>query len=212
MIQPLTYDETKAEIAVKYAIFLKKLLQKKNNAVKFITALHYHSIVDLIYVIDRCKEYWNARMDSKLENFFKLVNDLRKKDSMSLLIVSDYNTTGLTGSKSAKYEKTKWNALTHSDGVSDKGEDRLYRALSNAKWFMLLLLMVVGTIFKKYLRKELRDFQFILNLSIIGLLLFLLIWETRSRYLVNYSPIFLVNAYIGLNAIINYYKEKKIKE
>ena len=83
----------------------------------------YPSIVDLIYVIDRCKEYWNARMDSKLENFFKLVNDLRKKDSMSLLIASDYNTTGLTGSKSAKYEKTKWNALTHSDGVSDKGED-----------------------------------------------------------------------------------------
>ncbi|MBQ3306697.1 MAG: acyltransferase family protein [Bacilli bacterium] len=96
--------------------------------------------------------------------------------------------------------------------LSDKGEDRLYRALSNAKWFILLLLMVVGTVLKKYLRKELRDFQFILNLSIIGLLLFLLIWETRSRYLVNYSPIFLVNAYIGLNAIINYYKEKKIKE
>ena len=93
--------------------------------------------------------------------------------------------------------------------LSDKGEDRLYWALSNAKWFILLLLMVVGTVLKKYLRKEIRDFQFILNLSIIGLLLFLLIWETRSRYLVNYSPIFLINGYIGLNAIINYRKDKQ---
>ena len=93
--------------------------------------------------------------------------------------------------------------------LSDKGEDRLYWALSNAKWFILLLLMVVGTVLKKYLRNDIRDFQFILNLSIIGLLLFLLIWETRSRYLVNYSPIFLINGYIGLNAIINYRKDKQ---
>lgn len=92
-------------------------------SVEDINIKDYPSIFELMSVIDDCKDYWNARMDAKLENFFKLVEDLKKNDCMSLLIASDYNTTGLLGSKEGRYAKTKWNALTHSDGVSDKGED-----------------------------------------------------------------------------------------
>ena len=118
----------------------------------------YPSIVELISVIDDCKEYWKARMDSKLETFFKLVEELRNNDNMSLLIASDYNTTGLTGSKAGKYEKTKWNALTHSDGVSDKGEDSggSYGIGKNAPYVCSRLRTVF---YNTYAKDEERAFQ-----------------------------------------------------
>ena len=57
--------------------------------------------------------------------------------------------------------------------------------------------------------KELKELQLLIFISIFGLFLFLLIWETRSRYLVNYIPLFLINAYMGICAINN---EKKLKD
>ena len=75
----------------------------------------------------------------------------------------------------------------------------------------MILIMIAGTNYNKFLSKEEKDFQWILNLSIIGIGMFLLIWETRSRYLVNYSFIFLTNTYIGLNAIIKYHRKKKTR-
>ena len=92
---------------------------------------------------------------------------------------------------------------------SEGNDDYLYWAISNAEWLIILGLMLFGIIYKKYLPKEVQVLQFILNMSIFGIFLFLLIWETRSRYLVNYSSIFLLNAFIGLNAIIYYRKTKK---
>lgn len=92
-------------------------------SVKELHISDYSEITELISVIDGCKAYWKDKMDSKLSNFFKLVDRMQKNESICLLIASDYHTTGLTGSREEKYAKTKWNALTHSDGVSDKGED-----------------------------------------------------------------------------------------
>ena len=43
-----------------------------------------------------------------------------KKDFIDCLVISDYNTTGLTGANLPK--RTVWHALTHSDGVTNKGK------------------------------------------------------------------------------------------
>ena len=88
-------------------------------------------------------------------------------------------------------------------------EDSWYWLISNSEWIIILLLMIGGIILRKYLPKEMQDFQLFLSISIFGLFLFLLIWETKSHYLVNYSPVFLGNAYIGLLAIRNYWDTKK---
>lgn len=94
---------------------------------------------------------------------------------------------------------------------SSDNSDIIYWTISNVEWSILILLMTCGTILRKYLKKEIQDMQLILNMSTFGLILFLLVWETRSRYLINFIPIFLLSGYIGLQAILNYFKSKKNK-
>lgn len=60
-------------------------------------------------------------------------------------------------------------------------------------------------------------YHFSLNLSVFGIILFLLMWETRSRYILNYIPIFILLAtyaidYIYLNKTLILKKPLQIKE
>lgn len=72
--------------------------------------------------IDGCRKYWADEMDSKLSGFIESAEAALKRDSIPVLVASDYNTKGLSGSHSHKI-KTSWEALTGSDGVSVKPND-----------------------------------------------------------------------------------------
>ena len=91
---------------------------------------------------------------------------------------------------------------------SSSKESWIYFNMANAEWFILLLLMLLGTVFRKHLSNTEKMIQFVVNISIFGVFLFLIIWETRSRYLVNFSPLFLISGYLGLISIINCFKKK----
>ena len=82
----------------------------------------YPSLIGLNSIFCECKEYWKNRMDSKLERFIKEAEDKLNSDYIDMLIISDYNTTGLSGAKAEKHKKSKWRALTHSNGVTEKGQ------------------------------------------------------------------------------------------
>lgn len=92
---------------------------------------------------------------------------------------------------------------------SNENNDILYWTFSNTEWIIVLVLIILGIVFQKYLPEKLQEIQMLSNISIVGIILFLLMWETRSRYLVNYVPIFMLDAYIGLNALSNYINSKK---
>lgn len=92
---------------------------------------------------------------------------------------------------------------------SDDKSDLLYWSICNAQWSLILGLMVVGCIFRKRLSKEMYEFKVLLDISIFGLILFLFIWEASSRYLINFMPIFLIDAYIGINALTSFIKNVK---
>lgn len=64
-----------------------------------------------------------------------------------------------------------------------------YRSAANAFQVLLLLLLVLGLI--RGIRKRRFDMEALLYLALFGLSLFLLIWETRSRYLINFAPLML---------------------
>lgn len=85
----------------------------------------------------------------------------------------------------------------------------LYWAIANSEWFLLILMMAVGVIFRKYLPEKLKSLQLILTISIFGLFLFLLIWEAQSRYLINFIPIFLLTGYLGVIGLRNFIKTKR---
>lgn len=97
----------------------KETVVVKFNSLK-LKKSDYPSLNDLSAIFDDCREYWKERMEPKLERFLSEADKTIKADSIDFLAISDYNTTGLSGAKAKKMEKSKWRALTHSDGVTDK--------------------------------------------------------------------------------------------
>ncbi|MBE7703874.1 MAG: hypothetical protein E7Z89_07490 [Cyanobacteria bacterium SIG28] len=69
-----------------------------------------------------CREYWGEEMDAKLSRFISNAEKTLTEDKIPVLIASDYNTKGLSGSRSHKISSS-WEALTGSDGVSVKQDE-----------------------------------------------------------------------------------------
>lgn len=67
----------------------------------------------------KCSEFWDKQTDKKAKDFFDKAYELINKDSIRVLRISDFNTTGLDGSD--KQLNSNWCNLVKSSGVSDKG-------------------------------------------------------------------------------------------
>ena len=68
---------------------------------------------------ESCMDFWKEQNSKKTVDFFKKAIKTADSDKVSLLRISDYNTTGLTGSD-AEFN-TPWQNLVKASGVSDKG-------------------------------------------------------------------------------------------
>lgn len=68
--------------------------------------------------LGRCLERWHDKV--KEREFFQQAVNLAAKNEITFLKVSDYGTTGLTGSDTE--DRGRWSALVKSQGVSDKGD------------------------------------------------------------------------------------------
>lgn len=82
----------------------------------------YPSLSALEQIFKDCRDYWQQRMEPKLERFLAEADKKLAQDNIDFLVVSDFNTTGLSGAKANRREKSKWRALTHSDGVTEKAK------------------------------------------------------------------------------------------
>jgi hypothetical protein len=65
----------------------------------------------------KCKDYWAGRQDDKLKAFLNGIDNTLALQKIPVLVISDYGTTGLTGSRE---EDSVWEALTHAEGISKK--------------------------------------------------------------------------------------------
>ncbi|MCI9173814.1 MAG: hypothetical protein HFH49_02550 [Lachnospiraceae bacterium] len=65
-----------------------------------------------------CYEFWSEQNNKKTTDFFKQAMKVSENNKISLLRISDFNTTGLTGSD--QDYNTPWQNLVKSSGVSDK--------------------------------------------------------------------------------------------
>lgn len=70
-----------------------------------------------------------------------------------------------------------------------------------------MLFFILISIFKSIKNGQENDVANIGKMSILGLLIFLLLWETRSRYMLNFIPIYLLIMFTG----IAYASEKRAK-
>ena len=69
-------------------------------------------------IIKECKDYWGLD-ELRFKLFIQEAEELLKKPTIDVMVISDINTTGLTGAKDNK-KKTVWTALTQSSGVTNK--------------------------------------------------------------------------------------------
>ena len=79
-------------------------------------------------------------------------------------------------------------------------------------YIILLLCILIGIIYNIFNKDD--SVNKVLIMSIIGITIFLLIWEARSRYIYNFLPILCLLAVIGIKNIQQIkYKDiwKKIK-
>jgi len=66
----------------------------------------------------RSLDFWSSQKSDKAKSFFKKAISIAKKDKVTCLRISDYNTTGLIGSR--EEYNSPWCNLTKSTGASDK--------------------------------------------------------------------------------------------
>lgn len=78
-----------------------------------------HGINELKTALNSCREYSEKANAIK---FFENAIEICDSDTVRVLRISDYNTTGLTGSSAAK--SSPWLDLVKSSGVSNKGGDQ----------------------------------------------------------------------------------------
>lgn len=66
----------------------------------------------------RALEFWGGQRSDKAKKFFKTALDVLKKQTIPCLRISDFNTTGVVGSR--EEYNSPWCDLTKSTGASDK--------------------------------------------------------------------------------------------
>lgn len=76
---------------------------------------------EFIKIWSHCINYWGERKNKKALDFLEKGKKVLESDSLCVLRISDYNTTGLTGSKDEE-GINPWINLVKSSGVSDKGD------------------------------------------------------------------------------------------
>ena len=80
----------------------------------------HSALVGLDAIIEACEEYWKNRTEPKLESFINEAKNKLAQEYIDFLVISDYNTKGLSGARAGITEKSVWRALTHSNGVTEK--------------------------------------------------------------------------------------------
>lgn len=100
----------------------------------------------------------------------------------------------------------------HQEFVFKRGEHHeFYQYYTQIQHLTIITLMIVLSFIS--IKKDI-NYEFTLRIAIFGLFLFLLLWETRSRYLINHLPVMQIISFIGVEelykVISNVWKKHKL--
>ena len=78
-------------------------------------------------------------------------------------------------------------------------DNDIYIYISQIQRVSMMILLVISSLYKEKKEEELKDtINVISRISILGLILFFTFWEIRSRYIINYIPIFTLIQILGI--------------
>lgn len=163
------------------------------------------------WVMMGLRNYGGFNMEDYSEITFKALDEGRQQELKDIHIEEIKNRLGNYGVFGYLNFLTKKLSYTWGDGtyyVSDKlsrepsnpdswiykfvakdGEYfQIYSTFMNGMQFMLLLVICIGALLTVKDRSEFA----IIKLAIMGVIIFFLLWEARSRYLINYLPLLFV--------------------
>lgn len=84
----------------------------------------YDALSSLKGCLKGCKKFWGGRTKKVKENeFISVMEQTFAEETIKTLVVSDYNTKGLTGLHADHDDDSAWRSLANSDGSSDKDTD-----------------------------------------------------------------------------------------
>lgn len=86
--------------------------------------------------------------------------------------------------------------------VLNNGENNIYFYVYSGAFQLFLLIMICFSIIRGIITPKI-NFESVLRASIFAIFLFLLVWETRSRYLYNFTPIFILTAVDGFDFVFH---------
>ena len=151
----------------------------------------------------------------------------RKKENIKVIKsrLSQYKTQGYIKFLNNKVKQQTWGSGTYdfenilSSYQVDNNIAHQF-LLSNGRYynvvyyycqifhFTMLFCILASILYSIKIREKIETLN-IARLSMFGLLLFLLIWETRSRYMLNYIPVYLLIMVSGVISLSNNSKEIK---
>ena len=94
--------------------------------------------------------------------------------------------------------------------ILDQGEYHLIFYIYSCGYQLLLIFMICISIFKGCIKSEINLMTFLKGI-VFAAFIFFIIWETRSRYLYNFTPIFILLSADGMDYMISKLKYTKSK-
>lgn len=145
------------------------------------------------------------RTKNNLEECKKRLNNLKfsgtVKHLRNKILVNFNDGTFFFGEEGSFYVSYYWNEFRMNRFVTDfaysTGKYYIYvSSIRHAVWLFILLLLLFC-----YSKKNNREIS-VIQLSLIGLFLFEILFEARSRYLFIYVPYFIILAILAINKIM----------
>ncbi len=82
-------------------------------------------LLEYEHCLDLCNSFWKDNQEKRVHDFINKAYSVLQNDHIKVLIASDYNTEGLTGSNielTDNKSKSNWKALVNGKGISSKND------------------------------------------------------------------------------------------
>lgn len=131
--------------------------------------------------------------------------------------ISDYGIFGMIKHLAKKIGYTWDDGTYFIRQYLEKGEDNFLRSFfTESKIFYLyalayhvLLLVMILISYIAGIRQSEKSKITLIRIIVLGVFLFFLIWEARSRYLVNFTPMFIILAAFGIKQLSDTIRKRK---
>lgn len=131
--------------------------------------------------------------------------------------VHDYKIGGLLKHFAVKIRYT-WQQVNYQSSWQYQSTDNLIGRFFQSSvlyfsWCFIFQNMLVILLLCSFYKgvKNPTDEKFIVRISSFGLMLFLLLWETRSRYMLNFLPLYFLMMSDGIDVYVGFFKTLKAK-